>query len=489
MSRTIAASASTPGARVRRRLRWLVQPVALPVAAFLCLWCLLAPASAQTVRDIVIDQNSVLQRFTPPPARPPGIGVTVVTDDVVGIAPEALDSVRFTLRDVRIEGAVTLDPALFTPLYAKLVGRTITLRDIDGVLKGIEEIYRENDYYARAFAPQQDLAGGTVRIVVYESYIREVSIEGDVHRIRNLEARIQPYIDRMVAMRPVRISQLIRYALLMSDLAGLTIEARFSQIPEEPGAGRLVLRLDFDPSSFGVRLDNFASPDVGPLELAGQARFNNLFGLFESTEVVVVTNPAVAGGARPSAVSLRTSRSGRPASPSATTTPTSGRGPAGDEDIRAETEQANVNLEVRRAPQPGAQRDRQRGLRAQDTDVDVDRARRSMDQRKRWVTFGATYDDTILGVDAIVEAELLARGSTRSTRAARTTTTSASQPRPAACPGTSPRRWRPGSSSPASTPSPTCPRRCGSASAARPTAAPSTTAPSPASPATRSPSR
>ena len=404
MTHKRAGSVPTPGAAMDRRLRagrWLVM---LPAAASFCLWWGAGEAAAESVRDVIINQNSVLERYTPPPTPPRGIGVTVITDDVAGVAPEALDSVRFTLRNVQIEGAVTLDPALFAPLYASLVGRTVTLRELDGVLKGIEAIYRDHDYYARAFAPRQDLADGSVRIVVYESYIREVSIEGDVHNIRNLEARLRPYIDRMVEMRPVRISQLMRYALLMSDLGGLTIEAQFSQIPEEPGAGRLVLRIDFDPSSFSARLDNFASDDVGPLELAGQARFNNLFGLFETTELLVVTNPAA-----PEQLVLGRFAQTIPLGPSGFAFGYDyahiWSNPAGDEDIHAETSQAGTNLKY------AVLRSQERnviaslGLRGQNTTVDVDRER-VVDQRKRWVTFGATYDDTILGVDSIVEASL-----------------------------------------------------------------------------------
>jgi hemolysin activation/secretion protein len=374
------------------------------VAAVLAALWLGTPAYAQKVRDVIIDQTSVLERFTPPPTRPPGIGLTV-TDDVAGVAPTALETVSFVFRGADIEGAVTLDPALFAPLYAGLVGRTVTLRDIEGVLDGIERIYREHDYYARAFAPRQDLADGRVRIVVYESYVREVVIEGDVENIRNLRERLKPYIDRIVEMRPVRISRIMRYALLMTDLAGLTIEAEFSQIVDEPGAGRLVLRIDFDPSSFGVRLDNFASDDIGPLELAGLARFNNAFGLFESTELLAVVNPAA-----PEELALGKLAQHVPLGPSGFAAGYDyahvWSNPAGDDDIHAETAQASVYLNY------AVLRSQERNLIAaltlsgKNTEVDVN-GDNVVDQRKRWVSLGATYDDTILGAAAIANVALV----------------------------------------------------------------------------------
>ena len=128
----------------------------------------------------------------------------------------------------------------------------------------------------------------------------------------------------MVEMRPVRVSKLIRYALLMTDLAGLTINAEFSKILDDPGAGLLVLTIDFSPRALRARLDNFASNDVGPLELAGNARFNNAFGFFEWTDGLVVTNPARSGGTRRRQAGAVCPARTEPASPPATTTPTSG---------------------------------------------------------------------------------------------------------------------------------------------------------------------
>ncbi len=369
--------------------------------AVILTFCIAGPALAQSVRDVIVDQNSVLQRFSPPPSKPRSLGVTVSTDDIVGIAPEDLDRVSFPLRRVAIEGAVTLDPSLFAPLYDGLLGRTITARQLSDILKGIERIYREHDYYARAFAPEQDLSDGVVRIVVYESYIREVSIEGDVQNIRNLEPRLQPYIDRMVEMRPVRISQLMRYALLMTDLAGLSIDAEFSQIPDEPGAGRLVLRLDFDPSSFQARMDNFASDDIGPLEVVGMARFNNVFGLFETTDLLVVTNPAA-----PEELVLGKVSQLVPLGPSGFAVGYDyariWSKPDGDEEIDARTAQAHVFLNY------ALLRSQERNiitaltLAGQNTTIDVN-GTRAVDQRKRWITLGATYDDTFFGVSSLMD--------------------------------------------------------------------------------------
>lgn len=197
---------------------------------------------AQSASDIANDVTTVIDRFEPPLQRPPTFGLTV-SDDVAGVAVEAQEGVRFRLVAVELVGAETLSPALLAPLWSGLLGRTITLADLRPVLEGIEEIYRKNDYYALGLVPPQDLRDGRIRIIVYESYIRDLVIESTVP---NLKARVQPYLDRIVAMRPVRISRLERYLLLMADLGGMTLDAKISKIVEEPGAGLLVLKFTFN---------------------------------------------------------------------------------------------------------------------------------------------------------------------------------------------------------------------------------------------------
>lgn len=357
-----------------------------------------APASAQSVRDVIIDQSSVLQRYEPPLRRPPTLGITLA-DDVAGVPEADLAAVRFVFRGVDIEGAEAVDTALLMPLFAGLIGREITLLDLKTAVDGIERVYRDNDYFAAAVVPQQDFGDGVIRVIVYESFIRDVVLEGDVEGVRNLRERLQPYIDKMVEMRPVRISKVIRYALLMTDLAGLTINAEFSRIPEDPGAGLLVLTIDFSPRALRARLDNFASNDVGPLELAGSARFNNAFGFFEWTEGLAVINPL-----NPEELVVGRLSQHVPLGPGGFAAGYDyahiWSNPEDDEDIHAETTQANVYLNY------AVLRSIERNLIAtltlsgKDTSVDLN-GDPVVRQRKRWASIGATYDDTILGVAAI----------------------------------------------------------------------------------------
>ncbi|TPM42580.1 ShlB/FhaC/HecB family hemolysin secretion/activation protein [Mesorhizobium sp. B2-3-2] len=249
---------------------------------------LVSRGEAQDADRAIRDQTTVIERFEPPPRRPPSITVTHAAP-VAGLPPEQLKSIRFRLRKIDLEGAVTLDPAIFSTLWEKLIGREISLLDMKEVIDGIERIYREHDYYAAALVPQQDFSSGRIRIVVYESYLRDVVVDSDQP---GLEERLKPYIARMVAERPVRVSHLERYALLVADIPGFTVEAKLSKVEDDPAAGRLVLKVDFKRSGLDARLDNLGTPSTGPLQLSGIARVNDALGLFEGTEALAVTNPA-----------------------------------------------------------------------------------------------------------------------------------------------------------------------------------------------------
>ncbi|CAN7689216.1 ShlB/FhaC/HecB family hemolysin secretion/activation protein [Mesorhizobium sp. LjRoot246] len=248
---------------------------------------LIARAEAQDAGDIARDQTTIIEQFEPPPRRAPSIGITFA-NPVAGLPVEKLKAIRFQLRGVKLEGAMTLDPSIFAPLWKDLIGRKISLADLKTVVDGIERIYREHDYFGAALVPQQDFSKGQIRIVLYEAHILDIVVESNRPELKE---KLQPYFDRMMAMRPVRVSRLERYALLIADIPGVTVEAQFSKIEDDPGAGRLVLKIDYEPFGFAARLDNLGTPATGPLQLSGIARFNDTLGLLEGSEALAVTNP------------------------------------------------------------------------------------------------------------------------------------------------------------------------------------------------------
>ena len=90
----------------------------------------------------------------------------------------------------------------------------------------------------------------------------------------------------------MRASQVYRYLLLAEDQAGISIYGEVIRIEDEPGAIRIELTITFNPGNLTLGLDDYGGKDVGPLQAQANAHVNDMFGLFESTDILVVANPA-----------------------------------------------------------------------------------------------------------------------------------------------------------------------------------------------------
>ncbi|WP_158972376.1 ShlB/FhaC/HecB family hemolysin secretion/activation protein [Chachezhania sediminis] len=248
-----------------------------------------SPALAQSPANIdraVAGQTVILQRFTPPPQMGSiGLGVQ---DERRRIDIAAAEKVSFILRSVTVDGVRTMPPGSLPRLWADRIGTRVTLADVYRLADAIDGAYLAAGYFSNTVVPVQDFQTGHVRIQVYESYVQQVEITSD---IPGIETRLRPYIDRIMAMNPIRVKEAERLLLLMADLGGLEIEDNFLR-PETPTGGSL-LKLDVqqEKRSGLIGLDNLGSDAVGPLELSGQMQFNDVFGLFESTNMVVVLTP------------------------------------------------------------------------------------------------------------------------------------------------------------------------------------------------------
>jgi hemolysin activation/secretion protein len=379
---------------------WLRFATRLVLIASSMLGAQVVRAEAQDAGDIVRDQTTVIEQFEPPPRRPPSVGITFAAP-IAGIPVEQLEAIRFQLRSIDLEGAATLDPAVFAPLWNDLIGREISLADLKTVVDGIERIYHEHDYFGAALVPKQDFISGHIRIVLYEAHIRDVVVKSDRS---DLKEKLQPYIDRMVAMRPVRISRLERYALLIADIPGVTVSAEFSKIEDDPGAGRLVLKVDYEPIGFDARLDNLGTPSTGPLQLSGITRFNNAFGLFEGTEALAVTNPA-----NPEELVLLRLGQQFPLGPSGFVAGYEfgqvWSNPLDDNDIHAESTFGKVFLKYAVVRAIDHNLFASFAINTKDVAVDVN-GNPVVRETNRWLTAAATFDTTITGFALVGEAGL-----------------------------------------------------------------------------------
>ena len=273
-------------ARIPRRRIWLLATV-IAVAA---LSLFSHGAHAQTQREIervIIDQSVIVRKYTPPPRRGT-VRLDVIDLKATGLPPGALEE-RITLNSITVEGSTLVPLSALSPLWAEKLDTTVMVEEILEIAVRIEEVYRRAGFLVIAAVPDQQFASGDIRIVMFEdSFINTVEFRSERPE---LEERLQPYIQRIVNMRPLRVAEVERILLLMSDLAGVLIDGTLTR-PTVPGdGGTLTLEVGFDRFGGGLGLDNRGSSEVGPLQLSGQAYANDLLRFFESSTLVGVTVP------------------------------------------------------------------------------------------------------------------------------------------------------------------------------------------------------
>ncbi|WP_271911106.1 ShlB/FhaC/HecB family hemolysin secretion/activation protein [Vreelandella alkaliphila] len=260
----------------------------LGAAALLCA-CYAGPALSQGLPDvnrILSGQTVILQRYEPPPQV--GRVAIGVQDERDRIDLERAKSIRIRLASVSVDGARTLPLSTLTPIWQGRIGAEITLADLYRMADAVDAAYLAAGYFSKTVVPVQDFSDGQIRLQVFEGYVDRIEINS---HIPGIETRLAPYLQRILDMHPIRVKAAERELLLMSDLAGLSIEGTFVRPEGATGGGVLRLEIGQYRSSGMIGLDNLGSDTVGPLQMAGVVTFNDVLNQFETTNLTGVITP------------------------------------------------------------------------------------------------------------------------------------------------------------------------------------------------------
>lgn len=99
---------------------------------------------------------------------------------------------RFFLREVAIEGNSVLPAAVLAEVTAPYVGREVDGGDLESLRDALTGLYVQSGYVnSRATLPDQDLAGGLLRVRIVEGHLDEVVIRGNRgYRASTLRAQL-----------------------------------------------------------------------------------------------------------------------------------------------------------------------------------------------------------------------------------------------------------------------------------------------------------
>lgn len=207
------------------------------------------------------------QRTTAPPAR------THATDQ--SFAP-------FVLREVRVAGS-SAPTALVGAASRPFMGRTVDAKTLNEITQAVAAAYENTDvalYLVRA--PEQDFAGGVLRLEVIEGHIGEVAmhVEGD----KKLSL-IRAYAAKLTRERPLRRSTLERYLSLISDIPGLQIKTEL-QRTADPASVRLAIEGRQKRITLGTAINNRGTTYLGRTQLTINPTAYSLFREGDQTDVV-----------------------------------------------------------------------------------------------------------------------------------------------------------------------------------------------------------
>jgi hemolysin activation/secretion protein len=202
--------------------------------------------------------------------------VPIKPKSMAPIFPEDLKEVNFVLKQLFIQGKSIYDKRALKPLYRSYLKKELTLKDIYEIAQKITNKYRNDGYIlSKAIVPPQKINDGVVHLRIIEGYIDKIKIQGPVRGPRKL---INKYKKNILKSRPLRVSDLERYLLLIDDLPGVTAKSILTPSEDKPSATTMTLILADKAFVGHVGTDNRGSKFNGPYQFLGGVTVNSLLG-------------------------------------------------------------------------------------------------------------------------------------------------------------------------------------------------------------------
>lgn len=257
----------------RRRLDSSFSPVLSQAALAVALLLAFAPLQAQTLPGLPSGAEPGRPAPQPVLPRPVPAGPAVTAPGgSAAQAPAGADKLSFTLAEMAIEGVTAYPAESLRPLYADLIGKTITVADAFKVADAIERRYRGDGFVtSRVIVPEQAIEGGRFRIVVVEGFIADVVYDGDIGPAR---AAVEKLMAPLRGVKPINVAAVERQLLLANDLPGLTVRASLEPSPTQTGGSVIVVRSERKPLDLSFSVGNRGTRYLESREMSAAVAYN-----------------------------------------------------------------------------------------------------------------------------------------------------------------------------------------------------------------------
>ena len=183
-----------------------------------------------------------------------------------------------------IEGLEALDRADFAGVIEPFAGRVLDPTELSKLADAAAHLARERGYIlATAWIPEQDLAGGMLRVRVDEGRIDDIRIEGSD------DPAIRRQLQRLIGSTPLTLAVLQREVLLADDLPGVWI--RKTRFEREGDRRILVVDAQREDISGSVLIATDGTKPVGPVRARIDLDANGLISPRDRVDLSFSTTP------------------------------------------------------------------------------------------------------------------------------------------------------------------------------------------------------
>jgi len=127
-----------------------------------------------------VQPGQIERQFTrPPQAAPTAPQPPVELFQPAQKVPSNAAAIKFTLKQIVLEGVTVYQESELQPLYAGLLNREISFAEIYTLANTLTARYRNDGYIlSQVIVPAQSVDSGVVRLQAIEGYVSEVQFEG-----------------------------------------------------------------------------------------------------------------------------------------------------------------------------------------------------------------------------------------------------------------------------------------------------------------------
>jgi hemolysin activation/secretion protein len=178
-----------------------------------------------------------------------------------------------------ISGSSVYSARDFAPDIAAHIGRPTSAAVLESLRSAIRTRYARDGYITPIISvPLQDSQSTNPRLIIHEAMISAVEIRGNAGPYR---AKIEQLAQALQHSQPLRKEEVRSVLSRISQLPGITSRPLFDQRPDVPNGFLVILRVDYQPISGKVELNNAGTRGLGRELLTAGLEANNLLGLQE----------------------------------------------------------------------------------------------------------------------------------------------------------------------------------------------------------------